>query len=169
VTAVRRIGLFVAVALAVGACGGGGGAVDRADDRRIELLEADALPPTIRNLSVSLEDIDELREAAKRPYLEAAALYSLREEEKLQATLQIGRFADDAEYEDEDWRLTLLNTIGGGAPRELRIGEHQVFVTSGERQFISIWFAGRHLFILSSREDYTEPRALLRDALELEL
>lgn len=166
---VRRL---IAGALVIGAvlsgCGGDD-AVSRAEGRAIEPLDADALPRTLLGLEVGREDISEILDAAKRPYLEAAALYSLREGEELQATLQIGRFADDTDHDDEDFRETLLGTVGGGSIRELRVGDGAVYLTTGDRQQVAVWFQGEHLLILSTREEYEKPRSLLREALGLQL
>jgi hypothetical protein len=115
------------------------------------------------------EDVTKALDDARRPYFDAASLYSLREGEQLQATLQVGRFAEGSRYEERSFRHSLLATIGGGSAKELRMGDEQVFLTSGDRQSIAIWFQGRYVFILSAREDYRFPRALLREALAVKL
>jgi hypothetical protein len=48
------------------------------------------------------------------------------------------------------------------------MGDHQVYLTTGRRQSVAVWWKGRHLFILSSREEFETPRSLLRAALEIE-
>lgn len=143
--------------------------VEEAEARVIEPLDADALPSTLVGLEVEREDISEILDGAKRPYLESASLYSLRDGEELQATLQIGRFADDTDHQDEDFRATLLGTVGGGSIRELRVGDEAVYLTTGDRQQVAVWFEGDHMLILSTREDYEKPRSLLREALEVRL
>ena len=40
-------------------------------------------------------------------------------------------------------------------------------LTTGTKQQISIWFRDRYMFVLSVRDDYLQPRALLRAALEI--
>lgn len=143
--------------------------VRRAQDRTIEPLEADALPAELVGLRLKAENITDVIESTKRPYLTAAALYSLREEDELQATLQIGEFADDADHEDDDFRATLLQTVGAGSIREFQVGGESVYLTTGDRQQVAVWFQEEHIFILSTREDFGRSRALLRHALELEL
>lgn len=131
-------------------------------------LEGDWVPGELHGLDVKRENIDPLLKKAEKPYLDAAALFSLRnDKDALQATLQVGHFADAERADDPDFRLELLNTIGGGQALELRMGGHPVFLTSSQGQTIAVWFRAGHLFVLSSRVEYDFPRGLLRDALEV--
>ena len=161
--------VFALVALAMlGACSEHE-AVARAEEREIEPLEADALPAELVGLEVKVEDIDEVANSTKRPYLAAASLYSLREGEELQATLQIGQFADDADYEDEDFRSRLLANVGAGSVQESQVGGDSVYLTRGDRQQVAVWFRDDHMFVLSTREEFGRSRSLLRRSLELQL
>ncbi|MGH9086398.1 MAG: hypothetical protein ACRDYW_13190 [Acidimicrobiales bacterium] len=157
-----------AVALGLlGACGGNA-AVERADAREIVALDADRLPPDLLGLRVKREDIGDVLDGTKRPYLDEAGLYSLREGDTLQATLQVGHFAEGVDHTRPEFRDKLLNTVGGGSIRELRLGDRQVYLTTGDRQQVALWFHDRYLMVLSTREEYETPRALLRAALELQ-
>ena len=158
-----------AAAVAVGACGGDNAAVDAADDRVIEPLDVDALPGELLGLSIEREDIGDILDGTKRPYLDAASLYSFRLEEELQATLQVGRFADVDQAADEDFRATLLGTVGAGSIRELLVGGEAVYLTTGDRQQVAVWFEDEYLLILSTREDFEQSRGLLRATMELDL
>lgn len=151
---------------ALGACGESA-AVEQADARAIAAIDADRLPSELLGLQVKREDISEVLDKAKRPYLDEAGLYSLRAGETLQATLQVGRFADGVDHTRPEFRDKLLNTVGGGSIRELRLRERQVYLTTGDRQQVALWFQGSYLMVLSTREEYETPRALLRAALEL--
>lgn len=157
----------LAVASALAACGSSDPAVSRADERKVTALDAPGVPGTLHGLTVKRENVKSALSSAKRPYLDSAVLFSLRDGDRLEATLQIGRFADDARWRDSSFRASLLSTIGGGSPRKLRMDRQYVYLTSGDRQALAIWFKGRDLFILSSREDYASPRGLLRDATKL--
>ena len=42
-----------------------------------------------------------------------------------------------------------------------------VYLTTGTKQSIGVWFKDRYLFVLATRADYDEPRTLLRKALEI--
>jgi hypothetical protein len=164
----RLLPILVVVAALLAACGNENPQVRDADARKIVALDAPGVPGTLRGLAVVKEDIAGTVDKAERPYFEAVSLYSLREGDQLQATLQLGRFAEGTPYQRSGFRSSLLATIGGGAAKELRMGQDQVFLTSGDRQSIAVWFRGRHVFILSSREDYRFPRSLLREALAVQ-
>jgi hypothetical protein len=163
----RLLPALLAAGVLLTACGKTDPAVERADERKVEALDAPGVPGELHGLAVKRENVKSALTSAKRPYLDSAVLFSLRDGDRLMATLQIGRFADDARWRDADFRHSLLATIGGGAPRELRMGDQRVYLTSGDRQALAIWFKGQDLFILSSREDYDFPRGLLRDATAL--
>lgn len=151
--------------LGASACGGADTATKAAEARVIVPLEASPVPPTLNGLKVTEEDVAESLEGAKRPYLEAATLYSLREGAALQATLQVGRFAPDAKYKESDFRLALANRVGNGSASDFRMGKDKVWLSSGDRQSIAIWFSKDYVFILSTREEYLGSRTLLREAL----
>lgn len=161
------IGLLGTVAVGTGACGREDAATKAADARVIVALEDSPVPPTLHGLRVQEEDIEESLDGVKRPYLEATTLYSLRAGEALQATLQVGRFTGEPRYRSASFRRSLANRVGNGSANDVRMGRQQLWLTSGDRQAIAIWFRGDHVFILSSREEYTASRALLREALEI--
>jgi hypothetical protein len=166
----RGVLLALVLALAGGgvtACGGNA-EVERAEARAIAAIDADRLPAELLGLQIKREDIAEILDSTKRPYLDEAGLYSLREGETLQATLQVGRFAEGVDHTRPEFRQKLLNTVGGGSIRELRLGDRQVYLTSGDRQQVALWFQDAYLMVLSTREEYGTPRALLRAALELQ-
>jgi hypothetical protein len=163
------VAIVLALGLALGACGKGDPSVERAEARTIGALDADGVPGTMRGLTVEREDIEDTFESAKRPYIDGVVLFSLRDGERLMATLQIARFADDAKWKTSRFRSSLLATIGGGKPRELRMDDQQVYITAGDRQGLAVWFKDQHMFVLSTREDYDFPRGLLRDATALEV
>jgi hypothetical protein len=84
------------------------------------------------------------------------------------ATLQVSRFNDGADVDSDKFRRTVVNQIGSTAPRTVRLGDQTVYLTTGTKQSIGVWFKGRYLFVLASRADFDEPRTLLRKALEIE-
>lgn len=165
-----RRGLLAGMALCLGllttACGDSPD-VRRAEARTVAPLDADALPSELLGLQIKREDIADVLDGTKRPYLDAAGLYSLREGDTLQATLQIGHFAKGVDATSQDFRDKLLTTVGSGSIRELRLSGQQVYLTTGDRQQVALWFEGPNLLILSTREEYDTPRSLLRAALEL--
>lgn len=167
----RRLLLLplLALALAVTACGAGAdGAVTAAERREIGALEDISVPTRLAGLRVTEEDISDTLADSRRPYLDAAALYAFREDDdQLQATLQIGRFADDVDVDDEDFRRLILTSIGASG-RDVRMGEHELYLTGADRQTLAVWFTSRHLFILSTRDGFEAGRTLLRQALEIQ-
>lgn len=164
--AFAALGALGALAVAVlPACGKGG---DHPVVHAIKPLSVDSLPATVIGLTVKSESAEQFKNsAAKRPYIDAVALYSLRRGDELQATLQISRFDSTARVGDPSFRASLLGQIGSTAPRPVRMGAETVFLTTGARQSVSVWFRDRYMFILSSREDFDQPRRMLRALLEV--
>ena len=159
-------GLLTLSALLGASCGSDDGSVDRAKAREIGELDA-AIPLSVNGLEVVEEDIAETLDSAQRPYLAAAGLYSFREEDLLQATLQIGRFADDVDEEDETFIDRLVNRVSAGA-REVRMGNQLLYVGGADRQTLTLWFEGGHMFLLSTRDGFGGGRSLLREVLEIQ-
>lgn len=163
----RLLAGALAVGLLLGACGGDDPAsVDAADAREVGELDA-GVPTRLAGLRVTEEDITDTLKDSRRPYLDGAALYAFRaDDDELQATLQVGRFADDVDVDDEEFRKLVITSIGASA-REVRMGDRQLHLTGADRQTLAIWFESRHLFILSTRDGFESGRTLLREALEI--
>ena len=135
----------------------------------IKPIAASSLPDTIVGLEVAAEDIKNVVSPADNTYLNAVGLYSMRRGNLVFATLQVSRTTDKFDNKDAKQRSLLADKIGGARSEERRIGSDRVFLTQGTRQRIAVWFKGRDLFILSVRDDFEQPRALLREALEIQL
>lgn len=165
----RRIaGVLCLVAVsAAAACGDDEDASVDARSEAPEQLEADFLPSRLLGLNVEQEDqIDEVA-AARGTYLDALGLYSVRDGDLLQATLQIGRFDEDADYIDDRFRRSIVGQIGSTAPKSYRMGDQQVWLTTGKSQRVSVWFEDDLFFVLAVRDDFERGRSLLRETLEL--
>jgi hypothetical protein len=167
---VRRVAALIAVALAGGLLAGCGGGDSGAESGAgtVEALESDFLPQQVLGLSVGHEDLPSGIESVRASYLEAVSLFSLRSEDQLQATLQVGRFRDGVDFDDPGFRTGLLTQIGSTRPQGMRLGERTVYMTTGLEQRLAIWFSGDHMLILGTREEFDRPRTLLREMLELE-
>jgi hypothetical protein len=150
------------MALAGAACGEGGGT----EETRVAQLKTD-IPDRVLDLIVKNESIASVQ-ATERPYVDGVALYSLRDEELLQATLQVSRFNDDADPQSARFRGSVINQIGSSVPKAFRMGGNTVWLTTGRRQGLAVWFRDRHLFILSTRDEYEQPRRLLRQLLAVQ-
>ena len=160
----RAVAISVAVVALLAACGGGG---DEAT--AIAALPADTVPSEILGLTVESEDVTERVEGAERNYVEATGLYSLREGDRLQATLQIARLNDEAAVDDEAFRLTIVNQIGSTEPKAFRMGDETIYLTASKRQSVAVFFEERSFVVLSTLETYESSRSLLREVMELEL
>jgi hypothetical protein len=104
-----------------------------------------------------------------RTYVRALSVYSFRRDDLLQATLQVGELGDDADYTNQRFRLGLVSQVGRTQPREVRVADQPVWMTTGTNQQLTIWFKGRRFFVLAQRAGYEQPRRLQRTILELGL
>lgn len=171
--ATHRVAVLVVVtvvALTSSGCGDGrptlvGGT--RAKD--IKELPADLLPSELLGLQMKQEDIGDALASTKRAYIDGVGLYSFRRDDLLQATLQVSRFNDDADFESPSFRRSVVSQIGGSVPKRVRVGKENVYLTTGTKQTLAMWFRGRNLLVLAVREDYEQPRTLLREALRIQL
>jgi hypothetical protein len=161
----RIVASTLALVVALAGCGGG----DDETAAAIATLPDDAVPSEILDLTVEAEDVEERLEGAERNYVDATGLYSLREGDRLQATLQVARLNDEADVDDERFRLSIVNQIGSTEPKAFRMGESTVYLTASKRQSVAVFFEERSFVVLSTLETYESSRALLREVLELDL
>lgn len=159
--------IAAALMIALSACGGQPAATLGMAGTDVEPLPDDLLPAEVLGLSVAPEDVTETVAQVEATYVEALSVYSFRRDKLLQATLQVSRFGDDAADTDE-FRQSVVAQVGGASPKRLRAGDEIVYLTSGTNQNLWIWFRDRHFFVLAVREDFLRPRALLRNALEVQ-
>ena len=163
----RSLGVALAAAVALAGCARSDASVQPTPGKAVKALEIANLPADLLGLKLAPENVGE--EVAKVPsaFIDGLSLYSLRKDELVMATLQVSRFNDGADVEADKFRQTVVNQIGSTAPRTVRLGGETVYLTTGMKQSIGVWFKGRHLFVLATRADYDEPRTLLRKALEI--
>ena len=163
----RRFGAVVAAAVVLAGCARSDASVEPTPGRAVTAVEISNLPPDLLGLRIAPEDVSE--ELAKVPsaFIDGLSLFSLRRDDLVMATLQVSRFSEGADVAQEKFRRTVVNQIGSTAPRTVRLGGETVYLTTGTKQSIGVWFEGRHLFVLATRADYDQPRTLLRQALEI--
>jgi hypothetical protein len=168
----RLATLVVAAGLALGSLGLTACGDSAADD----ISETSSKPPEVQlpskllGLNVGSEDIKSEITETDQPYIDSVGLFSFRQGKNLlQATLQISRFTPEADAESNDFRGAIISRIGTTNPREIRVGDREVFLTSGRNQVVFIWFEERGFFVLTARRDYSFPRTLLRRLLDLDL
>jgi hypothetical protein len=164
----RSLGAVVAAALALAGCARSDASpVKPTPGQAVKALEIPNLPADLLGLKLAPEDVAEDLGKVPAAFIDAMSLYSLRHNELVMATLQVSRFNDGADVNAEKFRQTVVNQIGSTAPRTVRLGGETVYLTTGIKQSIGVWFKDRYLFVLSARGDYDEPRTLLRKALEI--
>lgn len=164
----KSVAAVVAVAcIALAGCGKDA-ATSQANNRTIDVLYAPGIPSEISGLRVQSEAIGDDLKKVRRPYVDSVALYSLRYGDTLEATLQVARFASSVDGTDRAFQSRLLATFSS-ASKEFRVGGREVFLTTGDRQTIAVWFDQNDFFVLSTRADYPYPRGLLRAALDLKV
>ncbi len=165
----RRIALalaLLALAGTLGACGDSDVSSEATRAKDIRVIDKELLPSEVLGLQVKREDVSETTSQARNSYVDRVAMYSLRAGDLLQATLQGTRFNDEADWDNARFRRSVVATIGGSSPQAVRLGRDTVWLTTGTRQQLAVWFRGRHLMVLSTREEYPTPRTLLREALK---
>lgn len=163
---VAAVAIVVAASSVLSACGGDA----KADEgHAVRELPASFLPETLLDLTVDQEDLSEGVKDQRRTYLDSLGLYSVRKDDLLQATLQVSKFTSDAKYRNATFRQAILEQIGSTVPREFRMAKQTVYLTTGKRQNVVIWFEGRYLFVLSTREEFSQARTLLRTLLDMDL
>lgn len=162
----RRLATLVTVGLLgpLAACGSGGGPKGVVGSS-IRPLTAVEIPSALNGLALVPEDAHRTLSRVSRTYVRAAGLYSLRQNDLVEATLQVMQLDRTARYRDEKFRQSVVSQIGGSNPIVLRVGDATVYSTSISHQGVEIWFRGANLFVLSIRSDYAQPRSLLRAAL----
>lgn len=155
-----------ALLLFLPACGDESAAVPRARPSKAVV----SLPSQILGLKVVEENVTSEVRGVSGTYLDSLGLFSFREtDDLLRATLQIGRFNDVAEPERKRFRDAIIAQLGSTVPLQLRVGDNDVYLTSGTEQSIYSWFDDNGFYVYSVRSDYPFPRTLMRKLLEAEL
>lgn len=121
-----------------------------------------SIPGQILGLRVVPEDVQGQLGNVKRPYVDTVAVFSLRDEDLLRASLQVSRFNRAARPEDADFRRDIVSTIGGSAQNEYRVGDDTVYTTSASDQIVFVWFERNGMFVLAVQRDFPFPRTLVR-------
>ncbi len=164
----RRLGAVMAAAVALAGCARSDAApVKPTPGQAVKALELPNLPAELLGLKIAPEDVADDLTKVPAAFVDAMSLYSLRDNDLVMATLQVSRFNDGADVKAEKFRETVINQIGSTAPRTVPLGGDTVYLTTGTKQSIGVWFKDRYLFVLATRGDYDEPRTLLRKALEI--
>lgn len=164
----RRLARAAAIVLVGAALAGcGGGRIDGTPGQAVKPLQSPAPPDQILDLRTQSEDVKKLVSTLSDLYVSEIAIYSLRRDDVVQATLQISRFNSKARPGKPAFRRAMVAQIGGSEGTPTMLGKETVFITQGTQKQVAVWFRGRTVFILTTRDDYDMPRALLREALRV--
>jgi hypothetical protein len=158
----------LACAVALAGCARSDASVAPTPGKAVKPLDVPGLPADLLGLRLAPENVSDDLARVPKAYIDALALYSLRRDDLVMATLQVSRFVPGAHVDTETFRRTVVNQIGATAPRPVRLGHDTVYLTTGTRQSVAVWFKGRYLFVLATRADYDQPRTLLRQALGIQ-
>jgi hypothetical protein len=162
----RAVG-FVAVAAMV--FGAGCGTIDTKGTSAADIkqLPENELSGTYLGLQARREDIGgSLSNQEANAYIDAIGLYSLRNNQRLEATLQISKLSGKARPKDQKFQQLVANQIGGTKVQAFVMDGKHVYRSSQRKQSLTSWFRGDYFMILSVRDTYKSPRTLLRVLLE---
>jgi hypothetical protein len=127
------------------------------------------IPSQLVGLAVQQEDIGEELKRVDKPYVDSVAIFSLREDRLLQATLQVSRFNRLARPRDADFRSSIIATVGTTRAKTLKVDDKTVYATSAASQSVFVWFTNTGMFVMSISNDFQFARTLVRRTLDLEL
>ncbi len=132
---------------------------------KIAKLNPNLVPAEILGLRVAAEDVAASLKDSNRSFADAVGLYSLRTDDLVMATLQVSRLLPGANVKSSFFRRSIVEQIGSSRSRETRWGEESVWLTTSTKSKVAIWFRGHYIFQLSMRDEYDQPRTLLRELL----
>lgn len=165
----RLCGALIALAVLASPACGGQTVPEGTSGKKIQDVSPSLVPGEILDLTVRPEDIRSTLVRVERSYIAEAGLFSMRREDQVQATLQVLRFNSAADLEDESFRGALVGQIGGATPQIGRVGGERIYSVRGVQQNLAVFFKGPYLLVLSIRDEYEQPRNLLRQVLEIDL
>jgi hypothetical protein len=135
--------------------------------KSIKPLAANLVPSEVLGLQAAQEDVSKALAVGRRSYVQTTSVYSFRKDDLLQATMQVSRFLDGADWKSDKFRGTLVSGIGGVQATTVRVADQVVYLTAANQQRIAVWFKGPYVFIVATREDFGQPRALVRKLVEV--
>lgn len=156
--------MFVAVACFSAACGTSSPQGTAA--AKVKQLPKDFVTGPYLSLTVERESIaGSLASQSGNAYVSQVGLFSLRDGDLLQATLQVSKLSKAARPDDVKFQQQVASQIGGTKVQAFVMGDRNVYRTSQRKQSITSWFEGDYFLILAVRDTYPTPRALLRELL----
>lgn len=106
-------------------------------------------------------------EDAERPLATEGLVYSLREGDVVQGSLQVARLDPRFDTRSPRIRDQILSGLGNGRLRPARIGEERVFRLEQAEQTLLLSFApnGQVYYLMAARRDFTEAERVFTSAL----
>jgi hypothetical protein len=139
------------------------------DGAAIKPIAASRVPSTILGFEVHVEDVKNSIARTDNSYVKAVSVFSLRDENLVQATLQVSELTSQFNARSGSEKATLADKIGGSRAAPFHLGADTVYLTQGQRQRVAVWFRAKQMYVLSVRDAYDKPRSLLRAVLEIQL
>ena len=137
---------------------------------KVRAISPPVVSGTLLGLTVAEENVDATVEHFERSFADAISVYSFRRPEGLlEATLQVSRFMDPARLRQPSFRAGLAEQLGSTRPVQVLVGSTSVSATRGNKQRLFVWYRGRYVFVLAVRDEFREPRNLLREAVALDV
>lgn len=156
------------VLLAMTACGGAGTAGPQRPAGTVRVFPS-GVPTQLLGYPLKKENVGHTLASNRQPtYFDNVQFYSLRRKDNfLEATLQIGHFKPGTDDAQTYFRQTVATGIGSTQPIATKVGNDMVYVSTQTGLVIASWFRGDYLLILSIRDTFSQPKTLIRQALEL--
>lgn len=159
--------IVVSLVATTGACVRGQADVVGVDGKDVRPLAEGVVPGEILGLKVMPEEISGVLPQFRETYFDALSLFALRQGDRLEATMQVGHL-NAAAAKTENLQEAIVDQIGGARARRVRYGGTTVHLAEVTKQQLAVWFHGEHVFVLSTRADFDQPRNLLRAALAID-
>lgn len=160
----RAVAAAVALTLALTACGGGDG-----DDEVVipEEVSPELIPPSLAGGALSLS-VDQTAgkafgELPDNALVADGKLYSIREGDRLIATLQLSTLLPEVDLTDPDRYQEIADKLLPGVKTELSVADTPVLEFANEDKFVYIWF-GRQMFeVLQIKGTNEKPEDILAE------
>jgi hypothetical protein len=165
----RLLAACGALLMLVGSACGGGATASSTPSGKIKQIDPGLIPAEVVGLKVAPEDVSSTVKKSHRAFVEALTIYSMREGDKLMATLQVTRANDPGAKNLKRFRDAVIGQIGSSQPRTMVVQGRNVYVSTGTKQRIAFWFEGRYLFVLATRDEFKFRRTLLREMLAVKV
>lgn len=162
------LALAAAALVGLGACASKTASVGQPiAGKSIKKIDASLLPGEVAGLKVTAENLDTQLAGVKRSFVNELGLFGLRRGDLLVSTLEVSHFNSAAKVQDPKFQASVLARIGASVPKLYILSGNHVFLTSGNKQTVAVWFRKQTMLVLSVRQDYATPRSLVRQMLDL--